>query len=80
MLYSDECRVLANHNGVQFVRKYDSEEWNELPDFILEKEKFDVGIMVWVCISYDGVEFVKLCSKTVDSEYYTDRILTPFLE
>lgn len=79
VLYSDECRVIASHNGIKFVRKYDHEEWDALPEFTDETDKFSLGIMVWVCIGYSGVLWVKICSKTVDSTYYTEDILTPFL-
>ena len=60
-MYSDECRVVAKHNNLNFVRKYDDEDWSDNPDFYNNTEKFDLGIMIWVAISCDRVLWVKMC-------------------
>jgi hypothetical protein len=56
IFYSDENHICLKQNGVQFVRKYDDEDWND------ERFRYvqPLGINIWMLISFEkGTEWIK---------------------
>ncbi len=74
MHFSDESPICANHRGRVYVRKYSEENWND-PKFRIPIKNFNLNIMVWGLISLEGFESLIWLDKSVDSEYYINRVL-----
>ncbi|KAL4469100.1 hypothetical protein ABPG72_005870 [Tetrahymena utriculariae] len=63
IFYSDESNICLSLNGIQLVRKYDFEQWNNEQFRKLSKTK-PLSINIWMLISYEGVEHIKWTSST----------------
>jgi hypothetical protein len=62
IFYSDECHICLKQNGLQYVRKYDDEDWNDKP-FRKTAQVRPLAINIWMMISYErGVETIKWTS------------------
>ena len=76
IFYSDESNICLQQNGIQFVRKYDHEDWSNVR-FRKVSKVHPLSINIWMMISYEGTEWIKWTSSKswINGEYYRDNIL-----
>ena len=77
MRFSDEKRFSLRTDGP--VRVWRRREDRFLSDYCVEKVKFQLSIMVWLCIAADGSSRLCLCDDRQNSLSYQRTILTPNL-
>jgi hypothetical protein len=59
IFYSDESHICLKKNDVQFLRKYDDEDWND-EKFRKKAQMRPLGINIWMLISFEkGTEWIK---------------------
>jgi hypothetical protein len=59
IFYSDESHICLKQNGVQFIRKYDDENWND-EMFRKKAQVQPLEINIWMLISFEkGTEWIK---------------------
>jgi hypothetical protein len=77
--YPDESHLTINERRA-YVRKKDSESWNELR-FWKKKKAHPTGIHVWMMIDCKGVQQVKWTYEQtyINGEYYQENIIKPFI-
>jgi hypothetical protein len=81
IFYSDESHICLKQNGIQYVRKYDDEDWND-KQFRKVASVHPLAINIWMLISYEkGVERIKWTStKTwINGQYYRDNVLARYI-
>jgi hypothetical protein len=78
IFYSDESNICLQQNGIQMVRKYDSEPWTDERFRYVSKVR-PLAINIWMIIAYEGVEYIKWTSDKswINGQYYRDNILEP---
>ena len=54
VIFTDECRVLATHQGIDYIRKKDEEGWLD-SRFVKTTTAFTKGVMIWGAINSKGV-------------------------
>lgn len=65
MVFTDECKVFATHQGIEFIRKKDEEDWLD-HRFIKQTTAFTKGVMIWAAINATGVLYFVRCESTID--------------
>ncbi len=80
IFYSDESNICLTQNGIQYVRKYDHEDWSDIR-FRKVKDVRPLSINIWMMISYEGVEAIRwMSSKSwINGEYYRNSILARYV-
>jgi transposase len=73
IVFTDECKLFASKNGVDFIRRKDGEILEEY-DQVTQMFHGGKEIMVWGMISYDGpIEFLRVKGK-LDSHNFIELI------
>ncbi len=72
VIFSDECKVeLGNNNRVYIWRK-PGEEW--LPQCVCPPSQVKVSLMVWACITWNGVGTLTVVNGNINVQKYIDTL------
>jgi transposase len=78
VIWSDETRIsIFGSDGVKFVRRRPGEDM--LPACLTATMKHPISIMVWACMSRDGVGRLHIVDGTINAKKYQTDILEPKL-
>ena len=74
VIFSDETRIsIFGSDGVQYIRRRPGEEY--LPQCMLPTMKHPLSIMIWGCISGEGIGRIQVCDGIINARKYIDDIL-----
>ena len=74
VIFSDESRIsIFGSDGIRYVRRRATEEF--LPQCILPTMKHPQSIMVWGCMSGEGIGRLQVCEGMITARKYIDDIL-----
>jgi len=78
VIWSDETRIsIFGSDGVFYVRRRPGEEC--LPECLLPTMKHPVAVMIWGCMSWNGIGRMQVVNGTLNAARYIDEVLVPKL-